>query len=73
MRVDIYLRYNAFLYFFCVASPPLMWRSALFSSRITLTCDASAGLIFMSLSLMSLCTVVVKMILFVKPYVGQKF
>lgn len=50
-----------------------MWRSALFSSRITLTCDARAGLIFMSLSLMSLCTVVVKMILFVKPYVGEKF
>ena len=65
------LFYDVFLYFFCVARPPLMCLSALFSSSISRIFFARYGFIFISLSLMSLCTVVVKMILFVKPYVGQ--
>ena len=58
-------------YFCLVAIPPRMCRSALFSSRILCTLLARRGFIVLSLSVISLCTVVVKMILFVKPYVGQ--
>jgi len=49
--------FSFFLYFIRVASPPRMCLSALFSSRIFLTCFAIAGLSFLSLSVTSLCTV----------------
>ena len=61
------------LYFSFVASPPRMWRSDLFFSRTFFTSPLKTLSVSGSLTVMSLCTVVVKMILFVKPYVGQKF
>jgi len=48
---------SSFLYFIRVASPPRMCLSALFSSRILRTCFAMDGFSFLSLSVTSLCTV----------------
>ena len=46
-----------FLYFLFVASPPRMWRSALFWSSTSFTFAYRLGFIFLSLSATSLCTV----------------
>ncbi len=46
-----------FKYLCLVANPPLMCRSALFSSSTSLTCAASIGLNADKRSVISLCTV----------------
>ena len=48
-------------YFSFVASPPRIWRSALFRSSSSRTWRYSAGLTFTSRSVMSLCTVDLEM------------
>ena len=52
--------YFKWLYFNFVAIPPLMCLSALFSSKIILTCFAKLGFIFFNLSDTSLCTVLLE-------------
>lgn len=69
----VFFSFFSFMYFSLVASPPLMCLSALFSIKTAAASSASLGFICLKRSVISLCTVVVKMILFVKTYVGQKF
>ena len=60
------------LYFFLVAIPPRIWRSALFSLSISLTCWYSLRLMAGRRSLRSLCTVITNQNGAVQPWIAQQ-